>query len=93
MDTVKLYIEGMSCGHCVNHVSAALSALDGVKVERVSVGSAEVALDSRKSSSKALVDALAEIGYPAQAWDQTAADSRLPSGASDKQNCGCCHTR
>lgn len=27
----KILIEGMSCGHCVNHVKEALSELNGVK--------------------------------------------------------------
>ncbi len=91
MDAVKLSIERMSCGHCVNRVSAALSALDGVKVERVSVGTAEVSLDPGKSSSTTLVDALAKIGYPTQVSSLATDDSASPSGASDKQSCGCCH--
>jgi copper chaperone len=28
--TKKILIEGMSCGHCVNHVKEALSELNGV---------------------------------------------------------------
>ena len=27
----KISIEGMSCSHCVNHVTNALSEIDGVK--------------------------------------------------------------
>lgn len=29
--TKKLFIEGMSCGHCVAHVEEALKEVDGVK--------------------------------------------------------------
>ncbi|NLG81396.1 MAG: heavy-metal-associated domain-containing protein [Bacilli bacterium] len=29
--TKKIYIEGMSCQHCVRHVKEALHELDGVK--------------------------------------------------------------
>lgn len=37
-----LEIEGMSCGHCVKSVQAALTAVPGVTSAKVSVGHAEV---------------------------------------------------
>ncbi|WP_058486222.1 heavy-metal-associated domain-containing protein [Defluviitalea phaphyphila] len=33
----KLYIEGMSCNHCVNHVKNALMDVEGVKEVEVSL--------------------------------------------------------
>ena len=91
MNAVKLSIEGMSCGRCVEHVSTALSALDGVKVERVAVGSAEISLDPDKSSPVAVVRALAGIGYPAQVSGPVVAGAGDAPDAPQKEGCGCCH--
>ena len=45
----KILIEGMSCGHCVNHVKEALSELNGVT-------SVEVNLDTKSAIIEASVD-------------------------------------
>lgn len=45
----KILIEGMSCGHCVNHVKEALSELNGVT-------SVEVNLDSKSAVIEATED-------------------------------------
>ena len=34
MRRATLHIEGMSCGHCLNAVNRALSAVPGVRIER-----------------------------------------------------------
>ncbi|MFU0825420.1 heavy-metal-associated domain-containing protein [Clostridium sp.] len=44
----KILIEGMSCGHCVNHVKEALSELSGVT-------SVDVNLDSKSAVIEATV--------------------------------------
>lgn len=89
METVKLSVEGMHCGSCVNHVSAALNTVDGVDSARVSVGSAEVSFDAGKTSRKALIGALAGAGYAAQASPPNSVDSCTPSNASSGKGCGC----
>lgn len=89
MNTVQLSIDGMSCGRCVDHVAAALDAMDGVKVERVGVGSAEVTLDPSKSSPAALVKVLDGIGYPAQASSKPAPDANASQSVPQKQGCCC----
>ncbi|MBX4264821.1 heavy-metal-associated domain-containing protein [Clostridium estertheticum] len=41
----KIYVEGMSCGHCVNHVSEALKEIGATEVEvdlESKVGTAEI---------------------------------------------------
>jgi copper chaperone len=58
-----LKIEGMSCGHCVMHVTKALKALNGVEVEDVQIGSAKVSFDPEKVSSAAIADAVRKAGY------------------------------
>ena len=65
MDTMHLEIDGMSCGHCVGSVKKALDSLDGVSVDAVAVGSADVRYDPKKTSAELVLEAVAEAGYPA----------------------------
>lgn len=62
---LKLDVSGMSCGHCVSAVREALSALPGVKVEDVQIGSATVSFDEDKATVGDLVDAVSDAGYEA----------------------------
>lgn len=64
--TTTLAIEGMTCGHCVQAVTNALSAVPGVKVRSVAVGSAVIEANDGRAAGKA-VAALDEAGYPARA--------------------------
>ena len=65
-----LNIAGMSCGSCVRHVSAALSAVPGVSSVSVQLraGTAQVQ-HSDATALPALIAALAGAGYPARARD------------------------
>jgi copper chaperone len=67
MKQLKLEVTGMSCGHCVGAVRAALAAIPGVKVDNVSIGSASVSFDETKATVGDLVDAVADAGYEATA--------------------------
>ncbi len=80
--SITLSIDGMSCGHCVQAVTKALSALPGVKVRSVAVGSAEIVANDGWAAGTAIA-ALQEAGYPARA---TAGE---PS-AAPKAGGGCC---
>lgn len=62
---IKLEVSGMSCGHCISAVREALSALPGVKVEDVQIGSATVTFDDEKAKVGDLVDAVYDAGYEA----------------------------
>lgn len=66
MDTIRLTIEGMHCGGCVRRVTAALTAVPGVTIENVSVGSAVVAADGPSAVANT-VAALSDAGYKATA--------------------------
>lgn len=46
----KILVEGMSCGHCVNHVKEALSELNGV-----------TSVDVNLASKTAIIEASADI--------------------------------
>jgi copper chaperone len=67
MQKLSLAIDGMSCGHCVARVTRTLSALPGVRVGAVNVGSATLEYDPASSSPQAITAALDEAGYPARA--------------------------
>lgn len=60
-----LHIEGMSCGHCLNAVNRALSALPGVTLEQVQIGRAAVRHDPAVTDAAALVRAVEEAGFKA----------------------------
>jgi copper chaperone CopZ len=59
-----LHIDGMSCGHCLNAVSRALSSVAGAAVRSVQMGRAEVEVSSNRVTD-ALVAAVEKAGYRA----------------------------
>lgn len=63
MDRIKLKIDGMSCGHCVNAVDKALKSVDGVQVEQVAIGSATVSYDPAATSADKITRAVEDEGY------------------------------
>ena len=65
MRQATLQIEGMSCGHCLNAVNRALSAIPGVSIEAVRIGRADVRYDETTTSPSDLEGAVAEVGYRA----------------------------
>lgn len=67
MNKLELEIEGMSCGHCVAAVSEALGELPGVTVNQVRIGTAEVTYQPELVSPEAIVLAVEDVGYSAQA--------------------------
>jgi len=80
--TMNLSIDGMSCGSCVTAVSKALSAVPGVKVRSVAVGSAEIEAGDASAAKKAIA-ALEVAGYSARAT------AEVPTSAT-KLGGGCC---
>ena len=66
METTKLKIEGMSCGHCVKSVTKALSDTPGVVSASVDLarGVAEIQHDGTVNES-VLIAAVQEEGYAA----------------------------
>lgn len=63
MQTVRLAITGMSCGHCVARVSRTLSALEGLEVEDVRIGSADLRFDPARRSVDEILEAVRDAGY------------------------------
>ncbi len=56
-------IGGMTCGHCVGRVSAALKAVPGITVEQVKVGSATVVFDEATTDESVIAQAIEGAGY------------------------------
>jgi copper chaperone CopZ len=65
MRQVTLHIEGMSCGHCLNAVNRALSAVPGLKIDGVRLGRADVSYDETTTQPSDLEAAVADAGYRA----------------------------
>jgi copper chaperone len=66
MQNLKLAIEGMHCGGCVNRVTLALKKAPGVEVRSVEVGSAEVSFDEAQVQPQAIAEAVNKIGFAAR---------------------------
>ncbi len=62
MTNETLKIEGMSCGHCVRAVTEALREIEGVDVQRVEIGKAEIAYPATVTRER-VVAALEDAGY------------------------------
>ena len=66
MQSIKLNISGMKCGHCVQRVSDALNALDGVTATvSLENNSANVQM-AQAIDTNVLVKAVEAAGYGAQ---------------------------
>ncbi len=67
MRDLEIAISGMSCGHCVGRVTKALSAVPGVRVDDVQIGSARVAYEPSTASPDVILRAVRDLGYGAEA--------------------------
>ena len=63
MKSLTLKIDGMSCGHCVMSVQKALRALDGVQVDQVLVGSAQLQFDPARRKVDEILEAIRDEGF------------------------------
>ena len=61
----KLLVEGMSCGHCVNHLKTALTEdIQGVEVLEVSLEGKYAVVDIQDSvTEEALSAVIEDLGY------------------------------
>lgn len=63
METLTLTIKGMSCGHCVARVTKTLGAVDGLEVDAVRIGAAELRYDPERRSVDDILEAVRDAGY------------------------------
>lgn len=62
--TTTVFVEGMSCGHCLNAVNRALAGVPGVRIVSVSIGRAIVEHETPTALEQA-VAAVSAAGYRA----------------------------
>lgn len=63
-ETLRLSIEGMHCGGCVQRVTRALEGVKGVELGSVEVGSAEMTFHPDRTSAEEIAAAVNRIGFP-----------------------------
>ncbi len=66
MNTLKLTIDGMSCGHCLNRVQKALGTVAGLEHTSVQIGQATLDYDPAQYTPEAIADVVTKAGYRAQ---------------------------
>lgn len=61
----KLLVEGMSCGHCINHLKTALTEdIEGVEVLDVDLENKCASVDMKEDvSTEKLKEVIAELGF------------------------------
>lgn len=81
MKTQTIRIGGMTCGGCVNAVTRALKAVNGVRTVEVSLrpGQATVEFDESKTSAEQIRTAVVRAGYDVE-----------PASAAHQGKGGCC---
>lgn len=84
---VTLAIDGMSCGHCVQAVTRALSGLPTVRVRSVAVGSAEIEAMASGAAGDAIA-AIEEAGYAAKVVPSAAAPGSPHAPNAGARCCG-----
>jgi copper chaperone len=65
MERTELKIKGMTCDNCVQSVTEALKAVDGVKMAKVSLAdeTAQVTFDPKSATRDQLKAAIQNAGY------------------------------
>ena len=63
MKSIHVAIQGMTCGHCVMSVKKELSKVEGITVNSVAIGSADVEIDESKVTNQTVHHAVEEAGY------------------------------
>lgn len=67
MRALTLHIDGMSCGHCLKAVNRVLDGLDGITVDSVQMGRADLRFDENLIDPDRIAAAVSGEGYPARA--------------------------
>ena len=59
----KIYIDGMSCGHCVSHVKEALLDIGAIKVKVDLEEKLAIAEFEDEITDSEIIEAIEEVGY------------------------------
>lgn len=65
MEQIKLQVQGMSCGHCVNSIEGNVGELNGVKSVKVHLdnGTVDIEFDLNVVSLEEIKSEIEELGY------------------------------
>ena len=66
--TIHIDIDGMSCGHCVATVRAALDKYPGVEIREVVIGRAIIDMDENLATIDGVTDAIDDTGFVVKAF-------------------------
>jgi copper chaperone CopZ len=66
MEPDRIEVQGMSCGHCVARVRAAVEKVPGVDVRSVEIGEVRFLRDPAKADREKIVAAIQSAGYSAR---------------------------
>lgn len=66
MNTLKLTIDGMSCGHCLSRVQKALGTVAGLQLTSVQIGQATLEYDPAQYTPETIAEVVTKAGYRAQ---------------------------
>jgi copper chaperone len=88
-ERLTLSIDNMSCGHCVQAVTKALSGVPGIRVNSVAIGSAEIDA-TEPSAVTTAISALDDAGYQAAVAPRAAEASPARAGGCCGGPKGCC---
>lgn len=96
MESVYLKVDGMSCGSCVNAVTKALTAVQGVSSVGVSLAEGIARIEGAELSVPAIEAAIVGAGYEATVLDNSVPNASQPAPARSggcgigKVRGGCC---
>jgi copper chaperone len=65
MRDLTLFIEGMSCSHCLHAVNKALASVPGVAIGSVRIGRADLQYDESTVEPSRIIEAVSGAGYRA----------------------------
>lgn len=83
---MKLYVEGMTCGHCIKTITRALTALDPAATVAVDLGEHLVHVSGAIDATAATA-AIEDAGYTVVSVDAAAS---APVAATASSCCGTC---
>ena len=66
MEKHSLVINGMGSQHCVGVVKNIIQKQEGVALDNIQIGKADITIDETKTSKKELVLAIEKMGYKVQ---------------------------
>ena len=88
---MKLIVEGMTCGHCVRTITAAIQQLDPSAQVEVDLAAEEVRIAGRIEAASA-VKAIQNEGYVVVSILESGPNGTTSEQTASKNCCGTCHT-